>query len=743
MSSVSNDYVGLPGIVVSVERLRLGQAIAMVEAVTRNPYCRLIECRQTDSGREFVVFDTDVEVGQSRVHDIRQVERIAVAFTAKDHLPAVLALREGFPQVPHLNFGAAPPRSLCLFDEPPEEARLNWTTPRVVERIRQWLALTAKGKLHADDQPLEPLLAGSLWQLVVPHDLFLAHGPDEFLVVGAPIDSGNGLKTFIAARPTGQPDPANIHSVATLVTCEPQTHGIITAAPASLAELHDFLRAGNVDLISELRARFKTWRAYASHILSARLILIVQLPKTREGGSPIEAYEYRAFLSDASIREIGIDIGLWAKVDGKLGDLLLPDQTQTGIHTSIKVLMLHFAFSRDMATRLSGLVSEEHPKICLVGAGALGSQLFINLARMGYGDWSLVDDDLMLPHNLGRHALTEGHIGQGKAGAVASLANRMLADDKFAEGLVANALLSATDENVTRSFENADVILDASTSIPVARHLVHDISTNARRISVYLNPLGTDLVILAEDQQRQVWLDALEMQYYRALIHEAQLEDHVRHNDGRLRYASGCRDISITVPQDLVALHSAISSRALRQILSESGASISVWRCDPREISVSRYRLPVAPVAKYQVGAWTLCTDQWVLDKIHRCRSERLPNETGGVLLGSYDMQRRIIYVVDTILSPLDSQEWPTVYIRGCEGLRPALDRVASITSERLHYVGEWHSHPDGVRCLPSAADRQAINWLAQIMDLEGLPPLMLIAGENGESAFYAGEMVD
>lgn len=738
MSSVSSNYVGLPGIVVSVKGLRLDQAITMVEAITRNPYCRLIECRQTDSGREFVVFDTDVEVGQSRVYDIRQVERIAVAFSAEDHLPTVLALRDGFPQVPHLNLGA-PPRSLCLFDEPPEEAKLNWTAPRGVERIRQWLALTAKGKLHADDQPLEPLLAGSLWQLVVPHDLFLAHGPNEFLVVGTPIDGGNGLKTFIAARPTGQPDPANIHSVATLVACEPQTHGIITVTPRCLAELHDFLLAGHIDLLTEFRARLKAWRASAPNILLARLILIVQLPKTREEGSPIEAYEYRAFLSDAPIRKIGIDIGLWAEVDGKLGDLVPPDLTQTGEHTTVKVLTLHFEFSRDMAARLSGQISELQPKVCLVGVGALGSQLFINLARMGYGDWTLVDNDLLLPHNLGRHALTEGQVGQGKASAVASVANRMFAGGKFADGLVADALLSATDEDVRRSFEKADVILDASTSIPVARHLARDVSSHARRISIYLNPLATDLVILAEDQQRQIVLDALEMQYYRGLIYEAQLENHLQRNDGQLRYAGGCRDISITVPQDLIALHSAVSARALRQILSESGASISVWRCDPREMSVNRYRLPVAPVAKYQVGAWTLCTDQWVLDKIHRCRSERLPNETGGVLLGSYDMQRRIIYVVDTILSPLDSQEWPTVYIRGCEGLRPALDRVASITSERLHYVGEWHSHPDGVRCLPSETDRQAISWLAQVMDMEGLPTLMLIAGEGQENAFYSG----
>ena len=40
----------------------------------------------------------------------------------------------------------------------------------------------------------------------------------------------------------------------------------------------------------------------------------------------------------------------------------------------------------------------------------------------------------------------------------------------------------------------------------------------------------------------------------------------------------------------------------------------------------------------------------------------------GGVLIGVYDLQRQVVYVVDTIPSPPDSAEWPTLYIGGCEG---------------------------------------------------------------------------
>ena len=53
--------------------------------------------------------------------------------------------------------------------------------------------------------------------------------------------------------------------------------------------------------------------------------------------------------------------------------------------------------------------------------------------------------------------------------------------------------------------------------------------------------------------------------------------------------------------------------------------------------------------------------------------------------------------------------------------------------------VGEWHSHPEGVGSDPSNDDRKAFGWLSEIMTSEGLPPLMLIVGEQHK--FYLEKM--
>ncbi len=70
-------------------------------------------------------------------------------------------------------------------------------------------------------------------------------------------------------------------------------------------------------------------------------------------------------------------------------------------------------------------------KITAVGMGALGSQIANLLARSGYGKWSLVDSDVLLPHNFARHALVHSLVGMPKVDAM-----KMHLDATLAEPIV-------------------------------------------------------------------------------------------------------------------------------------------------------------------------------------------------------------------------------------------------------------------------------------------------------------------
>jgi proteasome lid subunit RPN8/RPN11 len=230
------------------------------------------------------------------------------------------------------------------------------------------------------------------------------------------------------------------------------------------------------------------------------------------------------------------------------------------------------------------------------------------------------------------------------------------------------------------------------------------------------------------------------MQYYRSLLHDAELAGHLEVASGRERYARSCGDTTSAMPQDLVALHAAIASSNLKEILADDAPFIGVWRADAC-FSVRRVAIEVRRVSEFKLGRWTVVLDGGLRERLGENREAKLPNETGGVLLGSFDLEREILYIVDTLPSPPDSDEKTDLYVRGCQGLRDGVAAVNAKTGGMLEYVGEWHSHPRGASTRPSDYDLAAFGWLAALMSQDGLPAVMIIVGDAGEMSLFIGSM--
>jgi len=95
---------------------------------------------------------------------------------------------------------------------------------------------------------------------------------------------------------------------------------------------------------------------------------------------------------------------------------------------------------------------------------------------------------------------------------LAAEANEMLKGENVTDAIVGDILNPSLQKGLNSVYNKVQVILDASTSITVARHLALDVNSSARRLSFFLNPSGTDCVILAEDKNRKITLDVLEIQ---------------------------------------------------------------------------------------------------------------------------------------------------------------------------------------------------------------------------------------
>lgn len=380
-------------------------------------------------------------------------------------------------------------------------------------------------------------------------------------------------------------------------------------------------------------------------------------------------------------------------------------------------------------------------KTIAIGAGALGSQVIRLLAQSGFGDWTIVDEDQLAPHNMARHALSPMWVGWSKAPALAHELSALYPTDTPALPVVDEFVrASISDGKLREAISASELILDISTSIPVARYIANDLECNARRVSLFLNPSGRDLVMLVEDRSRSIPLDCLEMQYYREIAFNPEHSKHLAAPAGRIRYARSCLDVSSSIPANLVALHAAIAAEEVRKANNADEARATIWQTSNSPIQIKPTDIQVHSVERSSVGEWTLVVTSHAVNRLMDLRASKLPVETGGVLIGGYDLSRKIVYVVDTIPSPPDSKEWPTLYIRGSEGLAKEVERVTAVTDGQLEYVGEWHSHPDGCPCLPSDDDLKVFAWLTENMDDAGLPSLMGIAGE-GRVAWYLGEM--
>ena len=750
---MDHDYLPIPGRRISSTELTIdrAQALALFLESRTHAFAQLVEIIALDAndlGTEAVVFDVEIERGQRVVNDIRRHERIAVICTIDDDdTPVILALRPTFPRdVSHLYlYDASHPPHLCVYEEPWDEVRLSWTPMRFVERIRGWLARTAAGTLHAEDQPLPPFLLGTYSPLILPLSL-LAETDDErpYYFSVRRVDGGLDRSIYII----DPVDPAHsnqngVEHLATIFRAEPQEHRSLQWRPNSLADLHDITEPAKLDLLVQLRTRLRAWQLdpEIGEILDLRLMLVVVLPRLRAANDAQSEWpDIWSFATTTPIRNVGDRIDAWQIQGDSIGRPLVVDKSKRGQDVDLVPLRLHFALAPTLAALYSGLDVSHDPTIAAVGAGALGSQVFMNLTRMGWGSWTLIDDDYILPHNLVRHALDGTALGLPKAKQLGSMANSIFpfSDSSWTESVVANVLYPREQsEHLAHVFEQASIILDLSASVPVARYLDRDVASNARRVSLFLNPAGSDLVLLAEDAARLTKLDSLEMQYYRALVTDERLSGHLHREVGPIRYAQACRDVSAVLAQDRVALHAAIGSRAVREMAGDDSARGSIWRTKD-DGCVTRCDLPVHRTIEAERSPWRVVSDEGFLAKIARQRLDHLPNETGGVLIGAFDLERKVIFVADMIPSPPDSQEWPTTYVRGFHGLRECIDDIQNLTHHMLEYVGEWHSHPE-TSLEASDKDRMALAWLREMMGQDGLPALMLIAGANGHEWYVEG----
>ncbi|MEK4197970.1 Mov34/MPN/PAD-1 family protein [Cytobacillus sp. FSL K6-0265] len=124
-----------------------------------------------------------------------------------------------------------------------------------------------------------------------------------------------------------------------------------------------------------------------------------------------------------------------------------------------------------------------------------------------------------------------------------------------------------------------------------------------------------------------------------------------------------------------------------------------------------------------------------ILIEVQKLCELSFPNETGGILVGSYSEEFKCADVSGIIVAPPDSKSGPTWFSRGTNGVKGELDRL---WFKKKFYIGEWHYHPGSSSNLSSQDIKQMIN-ISNNENYKCPEPILLIVGGKSDLWEYSG----
>lgn len=724
-----------------------------------NNNIELKEIRQLNENSvvfDVVIFDCiNTEIESLNPSGILPKERLAFVSPIDDeNPPEILALRKNFPKLPHQNHvRLGSPVSICLYLESWNDIYRSWTPQLFIKRIFDWLIRSSKGVLHGANQPLEQLFFSQREgkKLLLPSDFYERVNDPEYIMCFEFKSNEQISGCFFLEKSKVDTTTNCISGVIAILDIEPVVHGPIEQAPATFSELYHFIQRRGSNLVCVLEKYIRNLVGHQGLDVknSMALCLMIMIPMRRTQNDPPEKYFFYAFIFHDNLVRIGCELGILTKVDKKyfcptiLGRALEPDLTKLN-NLHVEQLDVISAVDKETAREFSGIKASKCDfKGVLAGAGSLGSTLAIIWSKEAWGDWTLVDDDKVEPHNVVRHISKNCHIGKKKVNVVADLALYNYSTICFERVVIDEKIKTPLTVKVKEAIQSSELVVDVTTDLNAPRDLSL-LDNIPRCISAFYTPSGNSSVVLIEDTKRRIRLDNLESQYYREIINNEWGEEHLNNHKGVLFIGAGCRDKSMIMSYEQVLLHGSLIAKFIRINSAKDDACIRIF-IDFDDGSIEIKDIVPCEIEKIESSGWTVVIDICIRNKMAQLRKRCLPDETGGIIVGYLDCKVSKIYVVDVLPAPTDSVYDNNEFIRGNERLEEARKNILKRTANIVDYIGEWHSHPDNITPQLSSIDQKLIEELSEQRAIDGYPILVMIIGKNDEitaNVKFAGEVI-
>jgi len=711
------------------------------QACLDNPSCEVIELRR-DAERQsqsIIVEFADGSFEADNPVGIHRVERLVLTYSIDgDFRWEVRALRKNFPITIHQNHVLeGEPRSLCLYIEPWESVERTWTPQLFLKRIFWWLRTTAEGTIHGNDQPIEHLFFSSPTHVLLPENHFESEDSAQKKLSFTPVILEEAKTETLIGQYCNSDSKNDVpFCVSVSVLLPPVENGPIEEYPFTLGQLQQILEQRESSVINPLKAAFEGLITENGiefrQVEKEFVLLLLGIPRTRNGD--IEKTDLQGFIVDSGIASLGEKLSVLCKVPGDnkwYKDAFATTQNEDWKSLTIFPVNVKCYPTAKEIRQYSGLdPDDEVPNGIIAGVGALGGLIAQIWERECWGEWSYVDNDIVQAHNIIRHISPRNAIGHQKSVVVDSIVNNIhLKGEERASRSFAISIAS-NNPDLNAVIEKADILVDATTTLHIPR-MISRKDNYPRTTSVFITPSGMASVMLLEDKGRTIRCNSLEAQYYRAILDSEWGAEHLAGHIGRHWVGAGCREVTLSMSDELIHLHAATLSRQIRKSSHLPNARICIWEHQEGTGGITPYEIPVFPSQSVYINDWEIIWDCGFIEYAKNCRSDALPNETGGILFGIVDQKDATITLVKTCSAPENSESTPSSFGRAAYGSTDILDECHKRTAGVVTYVGEWHSHPPSYGALPSKDDVGQLGFLTSSMQIEGMPALMMIIAES------------
>lgn len=399
--------------------------------------------------------------------------------------------------------------------------------------------------------------------------------------------------------------------------------------------------------------------------------------------------------------------------------------------------------SAELLRHTSGTKVSPNATWSLVGCGSVGSKLALHMARQGTPPITVVDHDVLQPHNYARHTalpIMAGpyqFLGGKKSTSISANIESLSQETVDTPEDIVDLLSTGNVDNLCRS---KNELLVNSTASSVVREALASIPWNneydrPRMFEACLFGAGRFGYMSLEGQNGNPNTGDLISEYYRCLLDKPEMSSAVHGSEAdHIHIGQGCGSHSFVMPDAQISQFVAPFSIQLSHILSRpekhsSGAIYFLERgVDGLSMTSSNVDIdPVKVIDGEHINAPLTRLSNRVHIEIERQIKARPGVETGGVIMGRYSAIGNVFYAVDLVPAPPDSQHTPNLFVLGTEGLREAIDTYVTTAGGSLYPLGTWHNHLQVSE--PSDIDR---NTAVSMAEEKLIPTLMLIHTPNG-----------